>query len=153
MITKDITEFCSNIPHMRAMGIDYGLKKTGIAVSDKDLTMSLPVCVINTSSQEVLLQKITNLISQYEIGFFVLGIPDESRYSSEIYRKFANLLEQKFRMPIFLEDETYTSRIADEMLKDIGLNRKKRNRIDDQISAKLILDSFLDKVKLRLSNI
>jgi putative Holliday junction resolvase len=155
MIFKDITQFYYQIMTiepklLKAMGIDYGLKKTGIAISDNGLSMALPVCVINVKNQDLLTQNIGKLMQQYEIGFLVLGFPN-AQYDSTIYQEFAQLLATNFNVPIYLQDETYTSRMADEMLKDLGLNRKRRNTIDDKISAKLILENFLEKIN-RIKN-
>jgi putative Holliday junction resolvase len=149
MIFKDLTKFyqyIQNNTYFNSMGIDYGLKKTGIAVS-KNLGPALPTSIIITKSQEILLQKIQQLIKQYEIDFLVLGFPD-SVYDNKIFTIFATNLSNACNIAIYLQDETYSSKLANQMLQEIGMRRKKRNQIDDKIAAKIILDNFLDQIQI-----
>ena len=147
MIFKTIEEFHPRICSLKAkgMGIDYGRKKTGVALTNIELTMALPVCVINTPSAKLLISKIQTLIKQYEVGFLVLGVPDKE-YDASFYERFAQVLADKFALPIYLQDETLSSRIAGEMLRESGIKRKKHDKLDDHISAQVILESFLDGI-------
>jgi len=154
MIFKTIEEFYPHICSLKlkGMGLDYGRKKTGVALTDIELTMALPVCVINTSSTELLISKIAGLIKQYEVGFLVIGVPDKE-YDATVYERFAQVLAAKFALPIYLQDETLSSRIAGEMLRESGIKRKKHDKLDDHISAQVILESFLDKLSMFLKSL
>lgn len=149
MIFTDFTKFCQyieNNSYLNSMGIDYGLKKTGIAIS-KNFGIALPESVIITKSQPILLQKIQHLIKQYEIEFLILGFPN-TEYDNKIFSIFANNISNTYNIPIYLQDETYSSRLANQMLQETGMRRKKRNQIDDKIAAKIILDDFLDQMQI-----
>jgi putative Holliday junction resolvase len=154
MIFKTIAEFYPHISQLKAkgMGVDYGKKKTGVAITNVTLTMALPVCIINTASAELLISKIASLIKQYEVGFLVLGFPGEE-YDARPYEKFAQLLSNNFALPIYLQDETLSSRIASQMLRESGIKRRKHDKMDDHISAQVILESFLDKLSMFLKGV
>lgn len=144
MIYKDIAQFKQEIKTRgQIMAIDYGQKKTGIAISDFSAIIAMPLCVISAQGPEIVLNKIEKLLDSYSIAFFVLGFP-HSQYNSKVYDAFAQQLLSKFNKPIYLQDEGYTSRLAHELLYDIGFKGKKRYQMDDNISAKLILERFLD---------
>jgi len=151
MIFKTISQFYPHIPSPKAkgMGIDYGQKKTGVAVANLELNMALPVCVINTSSIELLISRLVVLVKQYEVEFLVLGFPGQG-YEVAPYEKFAHALAAKIALPIYLQDETFSSRIAAQMLRDSGIKRKKYDKRDDHISAQVILESFLDVLEVFL---
>jgi putative Holliday junction resolvase len=148
MIFRTIEEFYPQIKNLntKGMGLDYGLKKTGIALTDVALTMAMPVCVIKTSNQDVLMTKIGSLIKQYEVGFLIIGFPDK-QYDATPYERFARILSDRFGLAIYPQDETLSSTLANEMIRESGIKRKKYNKIDDHISAQIILESFLDKIR------
>jgi putative Holliday junction resolvase len=147
MITKDIADLQQKGALKKAMGIDYGLKKTGIAITDKDLIMTFPLCTLNIKNPDLLLDNIKTLAHQYEIALLVLGIPDQAYYDASLYLNFASLLNSKLLLPVYLQDESYTSKMANIMLLDSGLNKRKRAKVDDQVAAKLILDAFLERLQ------
>jgi putative Holliday junction resolvase len=149
LIYQDIASFRKAIiaVTLKGMAIDYGTKKSGIAICDAQRSIAMPLCSVMNGSTTYLLQQISKIVARYEIGFIVLGFPDSS-YDSSIYKAFANQLLAAVNTPIYLQDETYSSRIADEMLQDLGLNRKKRNSLDDQIAAQVIMEHFLAKLHL-----
>ena len=153
MIFRTIEEFYPQIKQIntKGMGLDHGLKKTGIALTDVALTMAMPVCVIKTLNQEVLMAKIGSLIKQYEVGFLIVGFPDK-QYDATPYERFAKTLSNNFGLAIYLQDETLSSTLANEMMIESGIKRKKYNKIDDHISAQIILESFLDKMRFFLKN-
>ena len=144
MIYTNILEFKIQTAHQNAttIAIDLGAKKTGIAISNPELSMALPLCIIEHKSLDQLLQEIANLINLHKVEFIVLGFP-EDQYNIKPYKHFADLLEQKFHKPIYLQDETYTTQMANQMLYAMNMKRKKHQKIDDHICAQLILQRFI----------
>ncbi|AVP87020.1 Putative Holliday junction resolvase-like protein [Candidatus Phycorickettsia trachydisci] len=137
-----------------AMGIDYGLKKTGIAITDTQLKNAFPITTIKTSSTEILLKEINTLIIKYNVGLFVLGVPDSQSYDDKVFQEFGQMLRFATKLPLYFQDEYRTTREAQEKLSAAGFKAGKAERMDDQIAAKLILDDFLDKwryLKLKIS--
>jgi putative Holliday junction resolvase len=147
MITKNIADLHKSGALKKALSVDYGLKKTGIAITDKDLSMSLPLCTLNIKNPALLIDNIKILTSQYEVFLLVLGFPDQDYYDGRLYLNFANQLYAKLLLPIYLQDESYTSKMANNLLLDTGFNKRKRAGLGDQVAAKLILDEFLDKLQ------
>lgn len=146
MITKDLQEFYQAANKSKALiAIDYGRKKFGIASSTPDWGMSMPKEIIDYNNLDYLIN-ISNLS-----GGVVIGLPlnlkgGDSELSVEV-EKFAAKLANLIQTPIFLQDERYTSKTADNLLKERGYNRKVRNQIDDMVSAHLILSTVIDSIK------
>lgn len=155
MITSNIQEFCTLLTKPSyILSLDFGDKKIGIAVSNMDHTMSLPVKVIENN-----ISNISEIVKQYNPCAIVIGLPvnmDGTRENlgiNKIYN-FANKIYEIFSIPIFLQDERLTSKTADNLLKNLGLSRKNRNEIDDKIAAAMILDSALNSIaKVKITNL
>ena len=135
----------------RILAIDYGLKRTGIAVTD-------PLRIIATSLETVETEKLINyLISYFQkepVDQLVVGMPrrlnNEDTDMTPHVRKLVVQLQQKFpEKPVALVDERFTSSIALQTMISGGMKKKDR-RIKgnvDKISATLILQSFLESRK------
>lgn len=128
-----------------AMGIDYGRRKTGIAITDSKLKTAFPVTTIKTSSIDILIKEINILITRYNVGLLVLGAPNSSIYDDNEFQKFGKMLQSSTCLPLYLQDESYSTVIAQESLSSAGYKAGKAEKMDDQIAAKIILDDFLDK--------
>ena len=130
----------------RIVGIDFGLKRIGVAVSDPFGSFALPVgCA--TSLETLLL-----MVKHYDIQLFVVGLPfhlsgHESPMSLEA-RKFADLLQQKTSLPIEFIDERMSSKTAETILSEGELSRKKRKDRVDSLAATLILQTYLERISL-----
>lgn len=133
------------------MSIDYGIKKVGIAICDPTMSITMPYKTIVENKMLRLIDIIRKIVEDKQVIYIVLGMPlnldNSSNKQTEIVKHFANTLVKRIEVPIFLYDERFSSRVADEMLKNIGLNRKRRSNIDDAIAAKIILDDFLSEIK------
>lgn len=145
-----IEKICHDMENLRqksknAMGIDYGRKKTGIAITDLQLKTAFPITTIKTSNTNVLLKEINSLIVKYNIGLLVLGVPNSQHYDDKIFQEFGEILQSSIGLPLYFQDEYYTTRTAQEALSSAGFKAGKAEKMDDQIAAKLILDDFLDK--------
>jgi putative Holliday junction resolvase len=135
----------------RVLGIDYGLKRTGIAVTDPTRTIASPLTTVAT-------HELVNFISGYleseEVDEFVIGYPRKlNNMAGEMVKHidpFVRRLKKLFpTKPVHLVDERFTSSIAMRAMIDGGMKKSDRaNKANvDKISASLILQSFLESVR------
>lgn len=135
----------------RIVAIDYGLKRTGIAVSDPLRIIATPLDTVDTST---LLAFLTRYAQQETVDEFVVGMPKTLlNKDSEIapyVRKFVEELTKVFpQKPVHLADERFTSTIAQRALIEGGMKKKDRQVKGnvDKISATIILQSFMTSKK------
>lgn len=131
----------------RILGIDYGIKRTGIAVTDELQIIASGLTTVNT---EELLAFLKEYILEEDVELFVVGKPkqlDNTESESEsLIKPFIIRLKSEFpEIPIMRIDERFTSKIAFQTMIDGGVGKKKRrNKAKvDEISATLILQSYL----------
>jgi putative holliday junction resolvase len=143
----------------RILGIDYGNKRTGLAVTDPLKIFASPLKTISTSD---LGRFIADYVLSGEVEAFVIGYPvDMNNKPSESVKyinPFIRELKKKYpAIPVHLTDERFTSKLAFQAMIDGGLKKKKRQEksIVDMVSASIILQSFLDSrdVKKRTQGI
>jgi putative Holliday junction resolvase len=135
----------------RIIGIDYGKKRVGLAVTDPLKIFASPLTTVNTQEFDSFIDKYneTEQIDGFVVGYAVKmnNLPSESvKYSDPFIRK----LKKRFPdIPVYLEDERFTSKIALKTMIDGGVKKIKRQdkKIIDKISASLILQSWLQKEK------
>ena len=135
----------------RILAIDYGLKRTGIAVTDPLRIIATPLETVVTAN---LFQFLTSYLQKENVDEFVVGMPKTlSNEDSEIaptVRKFVENLKLKFpEKSVHLADERFTSRMAMQAMIDGGMKKKDRQVKGniDKISATIILQSFIDTTK------
>jgi putative Holliday junction resolvase len=151
MITEDLQEFYNLSPKGKIICIDYGLKKTGIALCDINRIMSLPLCTVSAKNLDDCLEQIKEIINRKQVKAIVLGLPLylDGSYSkqTDITKKFAALLSNVIKIPILLQDERLTTKGAESYLKYFKFNRKEREKISDMTSASLMLDIVLKRIE------
>lgn len=152
MILASLQEFYSCFEINRpVLSIDYGSKKIGLAISSPDHIIAMPHSIILAPKDSEKLEKIADIIMRSNICAIVIGFPlyMDGTHSDQtkIVINFADRLSKKTNLPIFLQDERLTSRAADNLLKQMGFNRKQRNERDDLASASLILETTLESVR------
>ncbi|MBN2480041.1 MAG: Holliday junction resolvase RuvX [Parachlamydiales bacterium] len=138
---------------MRIIAIDYGKVRIGIAITDMNKTIAYPLKTIKASDTlEKTADIILNEVNAYfnEIETIVIGLPlhlnnTESQMSKEV-KKLEEIIKSKAKnIKIVLKDERLTSLMAERDLKDtFKMNRKKRSKNVDTLSACIILQNFLD---------
>jgi putative holliday junction resolvase len=132
--------------NMRILSIDYGLKRTGIAICDPCEVVCSPLEVFE--GQSGLLVRIGQIATEYQAEAIVFGLPlnmDGSEgKQSEIVRSFAETVAKRLGIDIFFQDERLTSRQAERMMIDAGLTRKKKKKRLDAVAAAAILEAFID---------
>jgi putative Holliday junction resolvase len=132
---------------MRYLAIDYGAKRTGLAVCDAGETIASPYGVLH--GQKDLIQRIGRVVASENIEAIVLGLPlnmdDSEGPQAQKVRAFAKQLQSHIRIPVYFQDERLSSFGAEQKLEEIGLSKgKKRERLD-ALAAAEILQAFLDQ--------
>jgi putative Holliday junction resolvase len=132
---------------MRYLAIDYGTKRTGLAICDADETIASPLTVIH--GQKELLEKIAKLVKAEDVGAIVLGLPlnmdDSQGPQAKLVLKFAEKLRKSLQIPVHLQDERLSSFGAEEKLFSVDLSRSEVKERLDAVSAAEILESFLEQ--------
>lgn len=138
---------------MRIMGLDYGSKTVGVAVSDALKVTAQGVETIQRKSEGKLRQtlaRIQELAGEYQVGEIVLGFPKNMDNTEgercEKTLEFKELLEKRCGMPIILWDERLTTVAAERSLMEGGVRRENRKKHLDRIAAALILQGYLDSL-------
>jgi len=136
----------------RAMGLDFGDKRIGIAMSDEMGWTAQGVKHILRKNLDHDLREIENLLQEYgNVGTIVVGMPYNMDGSEgervRLTREFIKQLELRFNLPIVEVDERWSSREAENILISADVSRKKRKNSVDQIAAGLILQTYLDQNK------
>jgi putative Holliday junction resolvase len=132
---------------MRYLAIDYGMKRTGLAVCDAGETIASPLAVVQ--GHKDLIERIKRIIASEGIGAVVVGLPlnmdDSEGPQAKLVQAFARELGRHIPVPIHLQDERLSSFAAEQRLQEMGLTRgKKRERLD-ALAAADILQTFLDQ--------
>jgi putative Holliday junction resolvase len=137
---------------MRILGLDYGAKTVGVAVSDP-LGITAQALETVTRERETKLRRtvarIAELCEQYEIGKIVLGLPllmsDEIGDRAQKAMEFGELLKKRTGLEVIMWDERLTTVAAYEVLDEMGVRgRHNRKAVIDQIAAGFILQEYLD---------
>jgi len=141
----------------RILGIDYGRKRVGLAVTDPLKIFASP---LNTISAHDIDNFIADYMASEEVEAFVIGYPvklnNEPSESVKYINPFIRKLKIRFPgVPVHLVDERFTSQMALKTMIDGGLKKKERQNksIIDMISASIILQSFLDRKSVRTNTI
>lgn len=131
----------------RILAIDYGTKRTGIAITDE---LQIIASGLTTVATKDLLTFLTDYISREQVELFVIGEPkqmnNEASESEEYIEEFLKTLTLKIpNIPIKRVDERFTSKMAFQTMIDSGLkkNQRKNKTLVDEISATIILQSYL----------
>ncbi|MCY9807325.1 Holliday junction resolvase RuvX [Lentilactobacillus senioris] len=137
---------------MKLMGLDVGSKTVGVAMSDAFgwTSQGIEIIPIDEENQEFGLDRVTELVEQYGVQGFVVGLPKNMNNSlgprAEASQKYADKLTQLFNLPVDFEDERLTTVEAERMLVEkADVSRKKRKKVIDKVAAGLILQNYLDR--------
>ncbi|HUV42016.1 MAG TPA: Holliday junction resolvase RuvX [Sedimentisphaerales bacterium] len=135
---------------MRYLAIDYGRKRTGLAICDRLEIIASPLAVIDTPKQFI--SRIIEVVSRENADAVVLGLPLNMDGSvgpqAELVMKFANKLKQHLQIPVHFQDERLTTFSAEQESLARGVRKKKNKRKPlDAVAAAEILQDFLDAKK------
>jgi putative Holliday junction resolvase len=139
---------------MRKMGLDFGSKTVGVAISDPLLITAQGIEIIQRKSENKLRQtlaRIEELILEYEVDEIVLGYPknmnDTLGERIEKTMAFKEMLERRTGLAVQLWDERLTTVAADKAMIEAGIRREHRKEHVDKIAAVFILQGYLDLLK------
>lgn len=133
---------------MRLMGLDVGEKTIGVAKSDELGLTAQGLEVIRRKSLEEDLNRLVELINEYEIEEIIVGLPKNMNGTigprAELIKDFSEDIKSKIEIPISFWDERLTTVVAEKTLLEANVSRKKRKKVIDKIAAMLILQGYLD---------
>lgn len=136
---------------MVILSVDYGDARTGIAVCDKLEFMASPVTVIHERENDRLAVQIAEIAKEKRAEKIVLGLPknmDGSEgFRAEACRAFGTALAETANLPVDFQDERLTTVSAHQMLNATDTRGKKRKELVDAVSAVIILEDYLRKMK------
>lgn len=139
---------------MRIMGLDYGSKTVGVAISDALLITAQGIEIIRRekeNKQRQTLARLDELIKEFEIDRIVLGFPKNMNNTigerGEKTLVFKETLEKRTGLEVILWDERLTTISADRSMKEMKIRREDRYKYVDEIAAVLILQGYLDSIK------
>lgn len=137
---------------MRIMGLDVGSKTVGVAISDPlgFTAQGLEIIPIDEEKGEFGLERLTELVEQYKVDKFVVGLPKNMNNTSgprvEASQAYGNLLIEQYKLPVDYQDERLTTVAAERMLiEQADISREKRKKVIDKLAAQLILQNYLDR--------
>ena len=136
---------------MRIIGLDFGSKTVGVAVSDELLITAQGIEIVRRKSENKLRQtlaRIEELIKEYNVEKLFLGFPKNMNNSEgercEKALEFKEMLERRTGLTVELWDERLTTVAADNLMMEAGIRRENRKEYVDQIAASFILQGYLD---------
>ncbi len=136
---------------MRILGLDYGTKTVGVAVSDALQITSQPLETITRKQENKLRQtyaRIEELCAEYEVSVIVLGNPKNMNNTlgerAEACASFKENLERRTGLDVVLWDERLTTVESNRILMESGVRRENRKEVIDKMAAAIILQSYLD---------
>ncbi len=132
----------------RLLGLDYGTKRLGVAVSDDEQHIAGPLETIERRGEQEDTRRLAALVADYQIQGIVVGLPvhmsgQEGGKAREA-RMFGEWVERVTKLPIIYWDERYSSAMAESHLMAAELSSKKRKARLDKVAAQIFLQSFLD---------
>jgi len=136
---------------MRYLAIDYGDKRTGLAICDHAETIASPLAVIQ--GQKDLLKRIADVVETENVEAIVMGLPlnmdDSQGPQVKLVFKFADQLKERLSIPIHFQDERLSTFSAEEKLAAADFTRGKKRKRLDAIAAAEILEAFLEQKNAR----
>ncbi|WP_314587233.1 Holliday junction resolvase RuvX [Paenibacillus terrigena] len=132
----------------KILGLDYGDRRIGVAVSDMYGWTAQGLDVIDRKRDSNELKRIGEMIEANEVSEIVLGLPKNMNGTigprGEICMAFAQTLQEAFNLPVHLWDERLSTVSAERTLVEADVSRKKRKQVVDKMAATLILQNYLD---------
>lgn len=136
---------------MRIMGLDFGSKTVGVAISDELLITAQGIEIVRRKSENKLRQtlaRIEELIAEYQVEKIVLGLPKNMNNTEgvrcEKTIEFQEMLQRRTGLEVELWDERLTTVAADRAMMEASIRREDRKNYVDMIAATLILQGYLD---------
>ena len=145
---------------MRIMGLDFGSKTCGVALSDELLMTAQPVEIIRRDRESKIrktLSSIEELCESNQVGYIVLGLPlnmdDSAGARAENTMAFREQLERRTGLPVVMSDERLTTVEAYEIMDKMEIRREDRGRYVDMIAASIILQEYMENHRGELEHL
>lgn len=137
----------------RILGLDFGLKRIGFAVSDFEHKLALPIGFVENKSRENAIAELRAICEKYEVNLIVLGAPTSlAATGSTILNKikdFGEILSERLNVKIDFIDERFTTVQAGKILHAAGMKEKQQKFVKDAVSAGILLQTYLDKLNAK----
>lgn len=137
----------------RMLGIDFGEKRVGVAVSDETQYIATPLEVINVKDNPTLIRSIISFIEEFNVSAVVFGWPlnmdgTESKVCQMI-KSFIDSFAETSKIPVIVWDERMSSIASEAVLISADMSRKKRRKVADKVAACYILQGLLDYLNFK----
>jgi putative Holliday junction resolvase len=130
------------------LGFDFGTRRIGVAVATTITRQASPLTTIEIADERARLEAIATLVREWSPSQIVVGVPVHADGATHAItakaRAFAATLARRFKLPVAEVDERYTTEIAQQVLDESELPRRRHRSVRDQVAAQLILQGFLD---------
>ena len=134
----------------RILSIDYGGKRTGLAVTDPLKIIATGLCTVETPKLKTFLK---NYLSKEKVELIIIGMPvnwdDTATHATPLVKKFISQLQKDFPgIPIVEVDERFTSKLASQAMVQMGMKKKQRQNkaMIDEIAATIMLQEYLQSI-------
>lgn len=133
---------------MIILSVDYGDRRTGIAICDKLEMLASPVCVLNEWNAETLAQRVVDIATEKKAEIIVIGLPrnmDGSKgFRAEACEELGRLIKERTSITVDFWDERLTTVSAHKILSENNVRGKKRKNVVDAVAAEIILQDYID---------
>jgi putative Holliday junction resolvase len=131
----------------RIMGLDYGTRRIGVALSDALHITAQPFAVLDANSEQLDVE-VRNLVAEHEVELIVVGLPvnlsGDDTPSTSGARQLASRVADATGLPVSLADERFTTKTAEQTLIDAKVRRGRRKQVIDKVAAAVMLQHYLD---------
>ena len=131
------------------LAFDFGLRRIGVAVGNAALGIAHPLEKLSASNDDERFARIAQLIDEWRPAALLVGLPltenDGDNAITPRCRRFARQLEGRFRLPVTLADERYTSAVADDKLAAARMPWRERKDKVDSLAAQILLQAYFDE--------
>lgn len=132
---------------MKLLGIDFGLKRVGLAVTDPAGTMAFPLATLERGGRDAMFQALIGVVAGEGVEGVVVGFPTPPDGQDSLTARqavnFARSMARRVSVPVLLMDETLSSHAAEADLREAGVKRSRQRQALDQQAAVRILQSYL----------
>jgi len=131
----------------RILGLDYGTRRIGVALSDALQLTAQPLAVLDADPVSFV-EELRRLVTEHNVEMIVVGLPvnlqGEETESAREARKLAELAESATGLPVRMADERFTTRTAEQVLVAANVRRSRRRGVVDKVAAAVMLQAYLD---------
>jgi len=135
----------------RVLALDVGGRRVGVAMSDSQSMLASPLTTLNAKPRERLLTNIVALVHEHGVDTIVVGLPLTMEGTvgpqARLVQSFAAELEHALGQQVHLFDERFTSVVAEQMMRDLGVKPARRKERIDEVAASIILQDYLDHTR------